>query len=753
MSSKPKNIRGAIARRSWIVSSLLIALGVVLVGRIYYVQHYGTYQGKPWIKYMSRTIHIDTIPAMRGNIYSSDGSLLATSLPYYEVAFDPGVAKKKYFDERVDSLATLLAQTFGQRTREAYLRELKFYRHEFEQSELQKKRIEAANKDDKAIAIKKYSVNRNIRFLKRQITFREYNLIINQPFKKVIVDEKGQKKEITWKGWPFFRQFSNGETRGGKLTVFYHRYHPFGNLAERTVGYLDQRTARGLVGLEASFEKKLSGTPGVGLFRVLDDKTFMPFEDSDKLQPVNGYDLHTTLDVNFQDIAESSLRETLQRYQASYGTVVVMEVQTGAIKAMVNLARSKKDTGYVENLNFALARRTNPGSTFKLATMMAALEEGRIGPNTAIATGNGSKTYGKVTINDTKAHGTITAQQVLEQSSNVGMHLIMQQSGFYADPNKYINYLKKFHLNQSTGIAMLGEAPPVSPEPKKTGWDGTSATRLSYGYVWELTPLQTLGFYNAVANNGYWVRPMIMKQVKNADEVLQENKPQIMEKRIASEQTIRRVQKMLEGAVADKSGTANGINSKQYQIAGKTGTAQLIVNNSYSKDGKFNVSFAGYFPAQSPKYSCIVFISYPKGGSGDNLYAGSVAAPVFKKIADRIVGYDVKMHPPVPAIKNKTREASKQFRVGQADDLRIIANALNTDAPLNTNGWIMAKNNGKKQLANQDVNPNKMPKLRGMPLRDALYLIENQGFKVKYQGAGKVADYVLQNGTYVLTLR
>ena len=753
MISKPKNIRDDISRRSWIVSSLLIALSVVLAGRIYYVQHYGTYQGKPWIKYMSRTIHIDTIPAMRGNIYSSDGSLLATSLPYYEVAFDPGVAKKKYFDERVDSLATLLAQTFGQRTREEYLREFKFYRHEFEQSELQKKRVEEAKIDGKKIETKKYSVNRNIRFLKRQITFREYNLIVSQPFKKIIINKKGQEQEVIWTGWPFFRPFSNGETRGGKLTVFYHRYHPFGNLAERTVGYLDARTARGLVGLEASFEKKLAGTPGVGLFRVLDDKTFMPFENSDKLQPVNGYDLHTTLDVNFQDIAESSLRETLQRYRASYGTVVVMEVQTGAIKAMVNLAPSKKDTGYVETLNYALARRTNPGSTFKLATMMAALEEGRISPNTLIATGNGSKTYGKVTVTDTKAHGTITAQQVLEQSSNVGTHLIMQQSGFYADPNKYVNYLKKFHLNQSTGVSMLGEAPPVSPEPKKTGWDGTSATRLSYGYVWELTPLQTLSFYNAVANNGYWVRPMIMKQVKNANEVLQENKPQIMEKRIASEQTIRRVQKMLEGAVADKSGTGHGINSKQYQIAGKTGTAQLIIDRSYSKDGKFNVSFAGYFPAKNPKYSCIVFVSYPKGGSGDNLYAGSVAAPVFRKIADRIVGYDVKMHPPVPTVKNKVGEASAQFRVGQADDLRVIAAALNTDAPLNTNGWVMAKQNGKKRVTNQDTSPNKMPELRGMSLRDALYLIENQGFKANYRGSGKVTDYILKNGIYALVLQ
>jgi cell division protein FtsI (penicillin-binding protein 3) len=711
MLSRPSNIREDIARRSWIVSSAIIVLAVFVMARIVYVQNYATHNGKPWIKHMARTVRIDTIPAMRGNIYSSDGSLLATSLPYYEVALDPTASKKAYFYQRIDSLATLLANTFGQYSKEEYLREIKLARQQYD-------------KDEK-------KGNRNIRLLNRQITFREYQLMTTQQVHK---DPKARR------GWPFFRLFNNGETRGGKLTVFYRRYLPFGNLARRTIGYLDQKTNQGLVGLEASFEKKLAGVPGMGLFRVLDDHTFMPYEDGEKLQPINGYDLHTTLDVNFQDIAETSLRSRLQRYQADYGTVIVMEVATGAIKAMVNLARSRKDTGYVETFNYALAQPTNPGSTFKLATMIAALEEGKVSPSTLIPTGNGSATYGKVTVTDTKAHGTLTVQQVLEQSSNVGTHLIMQRSGFYANTNKYVDYLKKFHLAQPTGVAMLGEAPPLAPEPKSTRWDRTSATRLSYGYVWELTPLQILSFYNAVANNGYWVRPIIVQQVRNAEEVIQDTKPQILEKRIASEQTIRRVQKMLEGVVADKHGTAHVINNNQYQIAGKTGTAQLIINKTYSKTGKYNVSFAGYFPAKSPKYSCIVLVSHPKGGSSDNLYAGSVAAPVFKDVADRIVGYDVKMHPPIPNGKNRATEASKQLRIGQADDLRTIAAALNTDAPLQTNGWVSSKVGA-------------IPNMRGMSLRDALYLLENHGLKVNYQGVGKVADYTLKDGTCSLVLR
>ena len=740
MFSKPNNIREDILRRSWMVSSLLLLLAALIVWRIFYVQHYGTYDGKPWIEHISNTVRVDTILAMRGNVYSNDGSLLATSLPYYDVSFDPTITKKDYFDQHTDSLATLLAQTFRQRTREEYLRDFKFYRHEFEQSELQRKKAKDLPKGQKMTMVK-YNVNRNIRLLNRAITFREYQLMTTQK----VNNTKGAAL-----GWPFFRQYSNGGTRGGKLTVFYRRYHPFGGLAERTIGYLDKATDRGLVGIEASFEPKLAGTPGIGLFRVLDDKTFMPFEDSERLQPVNGYDVYSTLDVNFQDIAETALRKQLRRYQADYGTVVVMEVKTGEIRAMVNLAPSKGDTGYQETLNYALARPTNPGSTFKLATILAALETKRISPQTLIATGNGSATHASMTVEDTKAHGTITVQQVLEESSNVGVHLIMQKSGFYANPNEYMKYLTQFHLDQRTGIQMLGEAPPLPPRPGMKNWDRTSATRLSYGYVWELTPLQTLSFYNAVANNGYWVRPTIVRQIRNANEVIQEMKPQILKNRIANESNIRRVQKMLAGAVADPKGTAYIVHDTQYKIAGKTGTAQMIINKRYSKDDQFNVSFAGYFPAQNPQYSCIVFVSYPKGGNGDNLYAGSVAAPVFKEISDRIVGYDVKMHPPIEKDKNKLAEITPQLQTGQADDLQIIAAALNTNAPVNVNGWVAMKSKNKKPDLTQ-LNP--LPNLKGMSLRDALYLLENHGFKVNYQGIGKVSDYSLKDGVYTLVLK
>ncbi|MBB3836064.1 cell division protein FtsI (penicillin-binding protein 3) [Runella defluvii] len=732
MLSRPKNIREDISRRSWIVAIGLIVLGAVVIYRIFYIQHFALHKDKPWIEYMSTTMHIDTIEAMRGNIYSNDGSLMATSLPYFEVSLDPTVTDSTYFYSRVDSVATLLSALFQQRTAEDYRREMVFARHEFEKN--------------------KKKGNRNIRLVKRRITYREYNIILNQSFTGFVYDKKAKKKvKGTWKGWPFFRRFATtGRSRGGKLTVVYERYNPFGSLAERTIGDLDKKTRHGSFGIEASFDNRLAGTPGIGLYRVLDDQTFMPNDDDEKIQPVNGYDLHTTIDVNFQDIAETALRNTLERYRASYGSVIVMEVQTGEIRAIANLSRSS-DSTYSETYNYALAGLSNPGSTFKLPTMLAAFEEG-LPLSKMYHTGNGNAKYRSAVIRDTKktGHGSITAQQVFEKSSNVGVHLIMKDY-FYAHGDKYVGYLKRFHLREPTGIHMKGEPAPRVRTPSDKRWSKTSLTYMSYGYESELTPLQMLAFYNAIANDGYWVRPMIVKQVKDADKVIQEYPVFKSEERIASENSIKKARTILEGVVDH--GTATNIRNDHYKIAGKTGTAQKLVNGRYLQ-GLYNTSFIGYFPADEPRYTCLIVVDSPRGFSMEQLYAGSVAAPVFKEVADRIIGYDIKMHPPLTKQKNKTSEMQKQLRAGHSADIRIVAEEMDIEAPVNVDGWVEAKKEGDKVAwANRDTDPTKVPNLKGMSLRDALYLLENHGFKVKYSGRGKVASYTNQGGVYSLVLR
>lgn len=732
MLTRPKNIRDDISRRSWTVAIGLIILGAFVIYRIFYIQHYDHYKGKPWLEYMSKTVRVDTIQAMRGNIYSNDGSLMATSLPYFEVSIDPTVSDSAYFYSRIDSVATLFARTFGQRTREEYRRDLIFARHEFEKNDRRG--------------------NRNIRLLKRKITYREYNLILNQPFKGFVIDkEDGKKKPVEWKGWPFFRRFSStGRSRGGKLNISYERYNPFGSLAERTIGDLDKGTKRGLFGLEASFDKRLAGTPGIGLFRVLDDQTFMPNEDDEGLQPINGFDLYTTIDVNFQDIAETALRNTLKRYKASHGCVIVMEVPTGEIRAIANLSRDA-DSSYRETYNHALAGLGNPGSTFKLPTMLAAFEEG-LPLQRIYHTGNGIAKYSTAVIRDTKktGHGSITAQQVFEKSSNVGIHLVMKDY-FYGKAEKYVGYLKRFHLREPTGIQMRGEPAPRVRTPSDKRWSKTSLTYMSYGYESELTPLQMLTFYNAIANDGYWVRPMIVKQIKQADEIIQEIPPFRSEQRIAAENSLRKARILLEGVVDH--GTATNIKSEHYKIAGKTGTAQKLVNGRYVP-GLYNTSFIGYFPADQPRYSCLIVVDSPRGFSMEQLYAGSVAAPVFKEVTDRITGYDIKMHPPIPKQKNKTSEMQKQLQAGQADDLRTVAEEMDIEAPVNVNGWVEAKKDkAGVKWENRDSDPNKIPNLKGMSLRDALYLLENHGFKVNYMGKGKVVSYEYKGGEYSLILK
>jgi cell division protein FtsI (penicillin-binding protein 3) len=716
-----KDEKKDITQRSWTLAGGLFVVAVAIVWRIVYIQHYEKFKGKPWVAQLDRTIHQDTIPAMRGNIYSSDGSLLATSLPYYEISIDPTFADSTYFYQRIDSLCNKVVTYFGKDALIEDSKKIRFNRKEWEFE--QKKRNEGKE-------IGKSTFSRNIRLVAGIITF---------------------KQQETIKTWPFFRKLTSGKTKGGILKLIYKRYKPFGTMAERIIGQLDS-SKHGSVGIEANYDTRLFGKPGIGKYEILSDGTRMPLSDDDRLYAESGADIHLTIDVNFQDIAETSLRQTLKRYQADYGCAVVMKIETGEIKAMANLSKTG-DSTYRETYNHALLQRSNPGSTLKLATIMAALETGKITPNTLLETGNGSAYYRNVTIEDTKAHGTITAQEAIIESSNVGMHLLMAKSGFYGDIQKYLNFLKKFKLDDTTHYVINGEAHPLTPKPHHEGWDGTSATRLSYGYVWELTPLQILTFYNAVANDGKWVKPMLVKQIQNNEDIIHDGKPFIDPKPIASQQTILSVQKMLLGVVENEKGTAHSLKNTEYQIAGKTGTAQLILNGRYAK-GKYNVSFVGYFPAKKPQYSCIVMVSHPRGGSSDNLYAGSVAAPVFKNIADRIVGYDVRMHPPMANNNNKLSAMAKHFKAGHSDDLRLIADNINLDSKPQLSGWVEAKGNGNKiKWTAKNADPNRLPDMHGMSLRDALYLLENNGFRVTYQGRGKVTSYLRKGNVFELILK
>lgn len=682
------NIKQDIIQRANHVFYLVIALALCVMLRLVYVQYFHKDpKGNYWRERVAATlIQRDTIRAMRGNIYATDGRLLATSLPTYVVGIDPSQAKKEYFEDKIDSLGSILSRIYRDRSARDY-----------------------ADMVRDARAHKRRYVLLN----RRRVTFQERKLLLKAPF---------------------FRSTPKVAARGGVLRPYYERYHPFNRMAERTIGNLDAKTGRGLIGLEASFQPALAGKNAVGLVEVLAGGVRKPVNDGPDMKPEHGMDLYTTIDVNFQDMAESALHETLEKYNAAKGCVIVMEVATGQIRAMANLTR-KPGGQYVENFNHALAGRTDPGSTFKLATMMALMEEKAISLNQLVNTGNGSMTYHGLGIHDASRHGkgTITAREVFEKSSNVGVHLLMR-SYFYSRPDLYCQYLRRFHLTQPTGIHMKGEAIPVVRNPDMKGWSKVSLTSMSYGYEMQITPLQMLAFYNAVANNGRWVRPVIVKQIKLANEIIEDNKPYVASEPICSLETARKAQQLLRGVV--ERGTAKHINTPYYPIAGKTGTAQKIINGRYQV-GKYYTSFIGYFPADHPKYSMIAVVDSPQGNNIDLLYAGAVAAPVFKAVADRIVAYDIRMHAPLRSM-NAQPNSTTGLVAGYADDLHTISSTLHTSNEPATEGWVEATPNGRWK--SRPTRPDQVPDVRGLTLRDALFLLENRGFRVLVEGRGKVKE-------------
>jgi len=694
-----QNNKKALITRARMVAVVLFVFAVMVFFKLLHVQYYASHKGKTWSEYaVKNDLKLDTIRAMRGSIFSNDGSLLATSLPYYYVGFDTKVADSAYFYNNVDQLASLLVKNFGENTFDGYKNKLIRYR---------------VSKNKRYLRLK----NKEIGYLERE---------------KV-------------KEWPFFNKEKKGG--GGKFEMIYKRYKPFSPMADRTIGGTDPKSGRGYIGVEASFDKDLEGKEGVNLVEQVEGGIKIPVGDALNIQPETGKDIYTTLDMNYQDMAEIALRRKLTEANAEFGCVVIMEVATGEIRAMANLTK-RPDNKYEEVFNYALAGSTDPGSTFKLPTMMALLEETKMNPNqVTVNTGTGSVRFRGLSINDSKrgGHGVLTAAQVFEKSSNIGVHLLMQRY-FFSKPDKYLGYLKQFHVTEPTGIHMKGENPPYIKDRSSKQWNNYSLTFMSYGYEMRMTPLQTLALYNAVANDGYWVRPMVVKEVRSAEKVEDKIPPYVSEKPICSPETLRKIKNMLEGVV--EHGSARNIRTDLYKIAGKTGTAQKLINGIHTA-GKYYTSFAGYFPANKPKYSCIVIIDTPRGAKENyQLYAGSVAAPVFKEVADRIYAYDVSIQ---KMAKDTTHGEEKQVKwAGRTSDLKVISEQLKLTPVTEEeteylSGSIVAK--GKTNWKPRSIQSKDVPDLQGMPMRDALFILENKGFKVTFKGSGKVVEQSLPPGT------
>jgi cell division protein FtsI (penicillin-binding protein 3) len=685
--------REEIVWRGALVYFAIGLLAVVLLLRILILQY--VQRGK-WAdmseKYVFKTAEVQ---ANRGDILTSDERLLASSVPYYTIYMDTrssGMSSATW-SGGINGLSAGLAQLFPGKSASGWKSAIS----------------EARKKGDRYFLIE------------RKVDY--------ETLKKV--------KEL-----PIFRE---GQYKGGMVAQAEdRRIRPGGELAARTVGYLNLGSEGNEVGVEGAFDKDLAGKNGVAIKQRLTGGDWITVDGPNSVDSRDGNDVITTLDLDLQDVATTALLNQLKKNNADHGCAVLMEVSTGNVKAIANLGL-QSDGEYHETYNYAIGESTEPGSTFKLPSLMAAIEDGVIDTGDIVDTGNGSVKYYDRTVTDTKQHGIITVKQVFEESSNVGTSKLIYEH--YKDrPKDYVNRLYAMRLNKPLGLQIKGEGEPLIRYPGDKLWSGVSLPMMSYGYEVQLTPLQVLTFYNAVANDGKMMRPLFVTAVMRNGRTIKSYDPEVIINSIASRSTIRKAKKMMEGVV--ERGTATNLRNTNYKIAGKTGTAQIAKNKyGYKTNEKisYQASFVGYFPAENPLYSCIVVVNSPSNG----VYFGNVVAgTVFKEISDKVYATrffrDYK-----PEKKDEIKPSAPDAGNGYRADINEVLKNLDVRyRRTSDDDWVATRESGDTvSLAGVKIQEGLIPDVRGMSLRDAVFLLENTGLRVKVNGKGKVLRQSPEHGT------
>lgn len=631
----------------------------------------------------------------RGDICAEDGRVLATSVPYYELRFDAVAPHDTLFTRHVDSLAICLSRIFRDKSSADYRRSLTNARR------------------------------RKIRYAplgNRKVNHMELKAI---------------------QRFPIFRA---GKYKGGLIIEKSDlRLQPHRDLACRTIGSLNKGVndrLEGYVGLEASFENYLKGEDGIGHMENMSGRRMTVVDK----EPKHGCDVITTINVDYQDVTQSALRNQLKRFDAQKGVAVVMEVETGDIKAIANLERVAEGT-YRETMNFAINSSEEPGSVIKAATMIAMLEDGYVSPKDTFDLGDKGfyRFYDRIVYeSDRKGVGKVSLQRILEKSSNGISKLIFD---FYQkNPQKFIDRLFAMRLNEPLGIVLSGEGRPYIKHPSDKNWTGITLPWMSFGYELRLTPLQILAFYNAIANDGQRMRPRFVKEIRDKNKVIERFDIEKVGNKICSRSTLKTIHEMLIGVV--ENGTARNIKTPHYKIAGKTGTAKVAHGNKGYGYGSYRASFVGYFPAEKPLYSCIVVIENPRKG----YYANVVSASVFKEISDQIYTMAYLRQ---DEAKESSSEELPVCMNGSKEELLTIFDDLDIDVelsdPAEDSEWVSTSAFENRYIAIdiRKVREDLMPNVKGMGLKDALYLLENLGLKVHVRGNGMVAEQSINPGSTI----
>ncbi|WP_120185603.1 penicillin-binding protein [Tenacibaculum lutimaris] len=637
---------------------------VVIIFRVFNLQYV---EGEKYRKLsLEKTTKNDTIFANRGNVYAADGNLLATSMSKFTIRMDVVAVDSEVFEKNIRGLSEALSNLLG--------KPASYYQNRLREAKRRKNRY---------------------LFIARNVGYNDY---------------------VKMKSFPIFNR---GVYRGGFIaeqqTV---RVHPIGKIAERTIGYDDYR---GGAGIEGAFADYMEGENGWRLKQKIAKGQWKPINDVNEKEPIDGSDVITTIDVNIQDITHHALLRQMEYFEADHGCAVVMEVETGEIRAISNLGKTSKGK-YYEKRNYAVWESHEPGSTFKLASLMVALEDKVVDTSTVVDCEKGRIYINNHKVEDSRwgGFGKISMGRVFEVSSNVGIVKTIQKY-YDKNPKKFTERIKSFGLDQLTGVKIKGEGKPYIPDPSEKSWSPISLEWMAWGYGVSLTPLQTLAFYNAVANDGKLVKPYFVKELRVGGKVEQSFGTEVLKEKIASQETLDKVRKVMENTI--QYGTGKKIYSPNFSMAGKTGTAKKYIprtkndkgeyEGGYYSNEKYVASFAGFFPADEPKYSCIVVVHSPKKEKG--YYGATVAAPIFKEIAQKIY---------------TSTAINKQFVADKISDEVI---------------------DGEYQEYYQNLRKYKtiMPKVTGMSGMDAIALLENMGLKVKFSGIGKVTEQSVENGKKV----
>jgi cell division protein FtsI (penicillin-binding protein 3) len=543
--------------------------------------------------------------------------------------------------------------------------------------------------------------------------------------------------------------FSRGRFKGGLiLDQVSKRVKPYKLLASRVVGYLNENEP--VVGIEGSFDYALRGTDGRRIERRIGGGTWMPLNTENEIDPVDGLDVVTTIDVNIQDVAESALYDCLVTNQAEYGCAVLMEVSSGEILAMANLGKAD-DGDYYEIKNYAISDCLEPGSTFKVPAIMAALEDGLVHPYDTIQTFGGKYSLYNQPLTDSHqgGYGLITVKQVVEKSSNIGMARIIDKC-YAGNPEQFLERLYGMGLDKPLNLDIDGGVPPDIRTPDSKGWSKATVAWMAFGYEVEMTPMQILTFYNAIANNGVMVKPMLVRYLKNNSQKVKVFKPEVLKSSICSGETLATVKNMLVGAVNE--GTATNLKNDMYQIAGKTGTAVIAQGaKGYKNEGgrkDYRASFVGYFPADNPKYSCIVVVSRP---SASSYYGSIVSGTVFKAISDKVYATNLTLQKELTEPRDTLLERIPLVAPGNWADAGKVLKALSIPvmnaAPAAL--WTRMQRDGEV-LKTKPMNPadSVLPSFIGMGIKDVLPVLENMGYKVRVKGSGRIVSQIPAAGTY-----